>query len=102
MPLIPAVNALELPGRLDDPGLIVGWSLERGNYGRRPVGFSYGVRAKDGQELALTAYESPPQPRNKDTLQLVAQQWARVGAADFLTPAEKRLILGLPRLAEEE
>ena len=29
------------------------------------------------------------------------QQWARVGAADFLTPAEKRMILGLPRLAEE-
>jgi HK97 family phage portal protein len=30
------------------------------------------------------------------------QQWARVGAADFLTQAEKRVILGLPRLAEEE
>lgn len=30
------------------------------------------------------------------------QQWARVGAADFLTPAEKRAILGLPRLMEEE
>jgi len=30
------------------------------------------------------------------------QQWARVGAADFLTPAEKRVILGLPRLAEGE
>ncbi len=30
------------------------------------------------------------------------QQWARVGAADFLTPAEKRMILGLPRLAEGE
>jgi hypothetical protein len=30
------------------------------------------------------------------------QQWARVGAADFLTAAEKRAILGLPRLAEEE
>ncbi len=29
-------------------------------------------------------------------------QWARVGAADFLTPAEKRAILGLPRIAEEE
>ncbi len=29
------------------------------------------------------------------------QQWARVGAADFLTPAEKRMILGLPRLAED-
>ena len=29
------------------------------------------------------------------------QQWARVGAADFLTPTEKRVILGLPRLAED-
>ncbi len=28
------------------------------------------------------------------------QQWARVGAADFLTPAEKRAILGLPPLPE--
>ncbi|MDM7931183.1 phage portal protein [Tabrizicola sp.] len=30
------------------------------------------------------------------------QQWARVGGADFLTVAEKRLLLGLPRLADEE
>jgi HK97 family phage portal protein len=30
------------------------------------------------------------------------QQWARVGAADFLTAGEKRMILGLPRLAEDE
>ena len=30
------------------------------------------------------------------------QQWARVGAADFLTVAEKRVLLGLPRLQEEE
>ncbi len=30
------------------------------------------------------------------------QQWLRVGAADFLTAAEKRVILGLPRLAENE
>ena len=28
------------------------------------------------------------------------QQWARVGAADFLTEAEKRALLGLPRLAD--
>jgi HK97 family phage portal protein len=27
-------------------------------------------------------------------------QWARVGAADFLTPQEKRLLLGLPALPE--
>ncbi len=30
------------------------------------------------------------------------QQWARVGAATFLTEAEKRVILGLPRLAADE
>jgi HK97 family phage portal protein len=30
------------------------------------------------------------------------QQWARVGAADFLTAAEKRMILGLPKIAEDE
>jgi HK97 family phage portal protein len=30
------------------------------------------------------------------------QQWARVGAADFLSAAEKRAILGLPRLMEQE
>ncbi len=29
------------------------------------------------------------------------QQWARVGAASFLTDAEKRMLLGLPRLADE-
>ncbi len=29
------------------------------------------------------------------------QQWARVGAAEFLTMAEKRMLLGLPKLAEE-
>ncbi|MEC5341295.1 TIGR04028 family ABC transporter substrate-binding protein [Brenneria populi] len=38
-----------------------------------------GVRQKDGQTLTLTAYESPPQPQNKETLQLVAQQWAKIG-----------------------
>jgi HK97 family phage portal protein len=30
------------------------------------------------------------------------QQWARVGAADFLTAAEKRVILGLPQILEGE
>lgn len=37
------------------------------------------LRQKDGKELVLTAYESLPQPQNKETLQLVAQQWAKVG-----------------------
>jgi HK97 family phage portal protein len=30
------------------------------------------------------------------------QQWARVAVADFLTAAEKRMLLGLPKLAEAE
>ncbi len=30
------------------------------------------------------------------------QLWARVGAADFLTLGEKRALLGLPRISEEE
>ncbi|KQX44858.1 MULTISPECIES: TIGR04028 family ABC transporter substrate-binding protein [unclassified Ensifer] len=38
-----------------------------------------GLRQKDGKELVLTAYESLPQPQNKGTLQLVAQQWGKVG-----------------------
>jgi peptide/nickel transport system substrate-binding protein len=37
------------------------------------------VRSKDGKELVLTAYESLPQPQNKETLQLIAQQWNKVG-----------------------
>ncbi|MCL2896996.1 TIGR04028 family ABC transporter substrate-binding protein [Brenneria tiliae] len=38
-----------------------------------------GIRQKDGQSLTLTAYESLPQPQNKETLQVVSQQWAKVG-----------------------
>lgn len=34
-----------------------------------------GIRSKDGQRLALTVYESLPQPQNKEVLQLIAQQW---------------------------
>ncbi|AOR60993.1 TIGR04028 family ABC transporter substrate-binding protein [Pectobacterium parmentieri] len=37
------------------------------------------LRQKDGKTLELTAYESLPQPQNKETLQLVSQQWAKVG-----------------------
>jgi peptide/nickel transport system substrate-binding protein len=38
-----------------------------------------GIREKGGQKLVLTAYESLPQPQNRATLQLVAQQWGKVG-----------------------
>lgn len=40
-----------------------------------------GIRQQAGQRLALTVYESPPQPQNKEVLQLVAQQWRQVGVA---------------------
>nr|WP_289815103.1 TIGR04028 family ABC transporter substrate-binding protein [Delftia tsuruhatensis] len=38
-----------------------------------------GLRQKDGRDFVLSTYESLPQPQNKETLQLVAQQWARLG-----------------------
>ncbi|WP_018902643.1 TIGR04028 family ABC transporter substrate-binding protein [Rhizobium sp. 2MFCol3.1] len=38
-----------------------------------------GIREKDGQKLILTAYESLPQPQSRATLQLIAQQWAKIG-----------------------
>ncbi len=40
---------------------------------------SDGVRHKDGETLALAAHESPPQPQNRAVLQLLGQQWAKVG-----------------------
>lgn len=40
-----------------------------------------GIRVKEGQRLALTVYESLPQPQNKEVLQLIAQQWRQVGVA---------------------
>ncbi|WP_411752180.1 TIGR04028 family ABC transporter substrate-binding protein [Serratia sp. (in: enterobacteria)] len=41
---------------------------------------SDGLRQKDGKQLLLTVYESLPQPQNKAVLQLVSQQWGKVGA----------------------
>lgn len=38
-----------------------------------------GLRQKDGRDFVLSTYESLPQPQNKETLQLVAQQWSRIG-----------------------
>ena len=40
---------------------------------------SDGLRQKDGQKLVLAAHISPPQPQNKSVLQLVSQQWAKLG-----------------------
>lgn len=40
---------------------------------------SDGIRSKGGAQLSLNIYESLPQPQNKAVLQLVAQQWAKIG-----------------------
>lgn len=47
-----------------------------------------GLRQRDGKELVLTAYESPPQPQNKAMLELVAQQWARLGVKLRVLPGD--------------
>lgn len=41
---------------------------------------SDGLREKDSKKLLLNVYESLPQPQNKAVLQLVSQQWGKVGA----------------------
>jgi len=38
-----------------------------------------GIREKDGNKLELDIIESVNQPRNKAMLQLIAQQWAKIG-----------------------
>lgn len=38
-----------------------------------------GVREKDGQKLVLTSYASLPQPQSQAVLQLIAQQWGKIG-----------------------
>ncbi|KAF1047638.1 TIGR04028 family ABC transporter substrate-binding protein [Xylophilus sp.] len=38
-----------------------------------------GLREKDGRVLELSVLESLPQPQNKEALQLIAQQWSRIG-----------------------
>jgi peptide/nickel transport system substrate-binding protein len=41
-----------------------------------------GMREKDGTKLVLASHISPPQPQNKAVLQLISQQWAKIGV-DF-------------------
>jgi len=66
------------------------------------------ARVTAGISQWLSGFTGEPVELRPDLDQIPAlaverdQQWARVGAADFLTQAEKRAILGLPRIAEEE
>ncbi|WP_182418126.1 TIGR04028 family ABC transporter substrate-binding protein [Bartonella sp. HY038] len=40
---------------------------------------SDGIRSKDGEQLILTASEALQQPQSKAMLQLIAQQWRKIG-----------------------
>ncbi|RVX39716.1 peptide/nickel transport system substrate-binding protein [Nonomuraea polychroma] len=47
-----------------------------------------GIRAKDGVRLQLGVFVSGPQPLSKQTLELVAQQWAKLGVKLEIRPAD--------------
>ncbi|WP_407357947.1 TIGR04028 family ABC transporter substrate-binding protein [Microbacterium sp. LTA6] len=47
-----------------------------------------GIREKDGARLSITVYEAKPQPQSKQTLELVAQQLAKVGVELLVKPGD--------------
>ncbi|MFI6734072.1 TIGR04028 family ABC transporter substrate-binding protein [Nonomuraea sp. NPDC050451] len=47
-----------------------------------------GIRAKDGVRLQLGVFVSGPQPLSKQTLELVGQQWAKLGVKLEIRPAD--------------
>ena len=54
MSLIPIDSELTLPDSIDEPGLIVGWSLERWHR-RQPIGFKFGAAAAAAPAAAVVA-----------------------------------------------
>ena len=47
-----------------------------------------GKREKNGKELILTAYESQTQPQNRAALQLISQQWVKLGVTLNVLPCD--------------
>lgn len=47
-----------------------------------------GVRQKDGKPLQLGVFVAGPQPLSKQTLELVAQQWSKLGVKLEIRPAD--------------
>ncbi|WP_336646824.1 TIGR04028 family ABC transporter substrate-binding protein [Microbacterium sp. USHLN186] len=47
-----------------------------------------GIREKDGERLSFSVFESKPQPQSKQTLELVAQQWKKVGVELIVKPGD--------------
>ncbi|MBT0722599.1 TIGR04028 family ABC transporter substrate-binding protein [Rosenbergiella collisarenosi] len=49
---------------------------------------SQGIREKQGVPLSLSVYISPPQPQNKEVLQLIVRQWKAIGVTLNVRPAD--------------
>ncbi|SDL19525.1 TIGR04028 family ABC transporter substrate-binding protein [Nonomuraea jiangxiensis] len=47
-----------------------------------------GIREKDGKKLQLGVFVSGPQPLSKQTLELIGQQWAKLGVKLEIRPAD--------------
>ncbi|MEV0581857.1 TIGR04028 family ABC transporter substrate-binding protein [Nonomuraea sp. NPDC050310] len=47
-----------------------------------------GVRVKDGRRLELGVFVAGPQPLSKQTLELIAQQWTKLGVKLEIRPAD--------------
>jgi len=47
-----------------------------------------GIREKDGRKLELSVFVAGPQPLSKQTLELVAQQWTKIGVKLDVKPAD--------------
>ncbi|WP_213993407.1 TIGR04028 family ABC transporter substrate-binding protein [Sodalis sp. dw_96] len=72
----PAAGYINLADKLKYDPQLAGQLLDQAGW--KPG--ANGIRQKDGRSLVLSVYESPPQPQNKEVLQLVSQQWSKVGA----------------------
>lgn len=74
MPRLTAMSSLRLPERLDEPGLLVGWSLEASRK-KRAIGFNYGHPLKTPD----TGYLDPVLMQGEGHLMTVAPTGAGKG-----------------------
>ncbi|GAA4951309.1 peptide/nickel transport system substrate-binding protein [Nonomuraea thailandensis] len=79
-----AQGYVDLSGELAYDPARAGELLDAAGWTRGPDG----VRVKDGRRLALGVFVSGPQPLSKQTLELVAQQWTKLGVKLEIRPAD--------------
>jgi peptide/nickel transport system substrate-binding protein len=80
-PVATSVLAKDAPGYVDMSAQL-GYDPEESKELLDAAGWKMGpdgFRSRDKSQLSLSIYESLAQPQNKAVLQLIAQQWAKVG-----------------------